>query len=240
MVPAVVLWLLVLIVVGYVVEWLCTKLFDGKGFHYLLAPGVIVHELSHVLGCFLVGAEVQKVNLFSEEGGSVEHGKPKLPIVGQVIISLAPIAGCLVVLWGISLLFKSPPDPKWALPGSVFPEKLWDGVVGVGMTFWTTVTNTEFRNLRTLAFGYFLFTFALATAPSKADLKNAIAGIVALGLLWALVLWFMRKSPLDGQLPTASMPLWGTLSMEVLALVVALAIAIPLVLVAVLVRRCLK
>jgi hypothetical protein len=193
-----------------------------------------------VLACFLMGAEVQKVNLFSEEGGSVEHGKPKVPIIGQVVISLSPIAGCLVVLWGISLLFSAPPEAKWWLPGSVIPEKLWAGVSGIGKSFWDTVTNTEFRSLRTLAFGYFLFTFALATVPSKADLKNAIVGLIVIGGIWAAVLWFMKRSPMGGELPSAAMPLWGTMSMEVLALAVALAIAIPLAILAMLVRKWLK
>jgi len=228
MVVAMILWLLVLVVVSCLVETLFARIFRGRTFRYVLAPGVMVHELSHVLACFLVGASVERVCLFGEAGGCVEHGKPKLPVLGQFVISFAPVAGCLFVMWGVATLLVGNLHPKWSLPVSLRAEQFVDGVAAVSKSFWSAISSADLRSVRTLAFAYLFFSFGLATAPSKEDLKHAVGGILVFGVVWAAVAWFtMHASPLDGTLPLWAGSLWRALSLEIVALVAGLIVATP-------------
>ncbi len=63
----------------------------GRNFLYrlVLFPGVLVHEMSHLLACWVTNTHVVEVNFWSETGGHVVHHKPKLPLV-QPFISFAP------------------------------------------------------------------------------------------------------------------------------------------------------
>lgn len=69
-------------------------------FYIFLYPGVILHELSHLLFCFLTFARVKKVKLFSSTGGFVEYENPKIPIIGNFLVSVAPfILGSIVIFY---------------------------------------------------------------------------------------------------------------------------------------------
>ncbi len=60
-----------------------------KYFYYL---GIIIHESSHALMCFSTGAKIIKFEIFSRQP-KVTHYKSKIPILGQTLISLAPLIG---------------------------------------------------------------------------------------------------------------------------------------------------
>ena len=58
----------------------------------LTAPGVIVHELSHVIFCLLAGVKIHKINLFKfgRTAGYVVHNEPK-KIHQSFLISFGPL-----------------------------------------------------------------------------------------------------------------------------------------------------
>src|SRR5512147_1803669 len=58
---------------------------------FLRFPGIVLHECAHIAGCLLTGAKIRHVVLFSREGGSVTCARPALPVIGDVIISTAPL-----------------------------------------------------------------------------------------------------------------------------------------------------
>lgn len=80
-------------------------------FRLVLLPGVIVHEMSHMIACWLTGTPVVEVNFWTETGGHVVHHKPRNPLV-QPIISLAPF---LVGITLIALLGQSLTGEWWLI-----------------------------------------------------------------------------------------------------------------------------
>jgi hypothetical protein len=72
----------------------------------LLAPGIILHELSHALFCWLSGIQVFKIRLFSfgNPPGYVEHAEPET-FIQNLLISFGPLIfnsfGALVLFGGV-------------------------------------------------------------------------------------------------------------------------------------------
>lgn len=67
-------------------------------YYLILFPGVIIHELSHVLACLITFTRIKTLKLFSKNGGFVIHNKPRFLAV-SFIISIAPF------ITGLSVLF---------------------------------------------------------------------------------------------------------------------------------------
>ncbi|MDD4136510.1 MAG: hypothetical protein PHT99_01265 [Methanoregula sp.] len=172
-----------------------------RTFYYLTrAPGVIVHECSHILGCILTGAKITNVVFFSKDGGSVMYTRPKLPVLGDVIISSAPLFCIPLVLTGLTWCFS-------AFLGCTFPElplsvssvdTLHELALGIGALFWLNVVSAFHPWF--LLYLYLTLSLVLSVAPSAQDMKNAAIGlalIVLIGLVifisavpWAVtVLW---------------------------------------------------
>src|SRR6266542_5215128 len=56
----------------------------------LVFPGVVLHESSHALACFLTGTPIEQISFWTETGGHVVHQKPRLAFIAQPFISFAP------------------------------------------------------------------------------------------------------------------------------------------------------
>lgn len=151
---------------------------------YLIAPGVALHELSHAAGCLLTGAKIHKITLFRDDGsGEVRHGPPKLRYPGDVIISLAPLAGCTLAFWLLG----------WSLGGAMnFYRVTASGTTPQTFDFvmqlFTLVyhdlelalTTAAWTDVRTYLFLYFSMCISMAMAPSRQDLKNCAVGLLVL------------------------------------------------------------
>ena len=74
-------------------------------YYAIRLPGVVLHEIAHMVGCVVTGAEIKKVVYFSPEGGSVTYSGPKIPVVGPVIISTAPLFFLPLVLAVLTWVF---------------------------------------------------------------------------------------------------------------------------------------
>jgi hypothetical protein len=160
-------------------------------FYYAIRlPGVVLHEIAHMAGCVLSGAEIKKVVLFSETGGSVTYARPKIPLFGTVIVSTAPLFILPLILAGLTWLFGTyfgcyvPP---------LFPSG-WGTVPGFyGMIH--EVTAIFSINLVSRFNGWFLLylylagSIILSLAPSGQDLRNAAVGIGILFITCLLVIW---------------------------------------------------
>jgi len=152
-------------------------------------PGVVLHECSHIAGCVLTGARIRNIVLFSREGGSVAYSRPALPVIGDVIISTAPLFLLPLVLsvitWGFSTwlgcVFPS-------FPAGLTARDIIPGLAGA-------VADTFYQNLVIRFSGWFPvylylnISIVLALAPSTQDAKNAAAGCLILALAAAVVLW---------------------------------------------------
>jgi hypothetical protein len=63
--------------------------------------GAFVHETSHAVLCVLTGAKIEEFKIFSNQP-HVLHQKSKIPFLGELLISAAPIAGGLLFLFLIN------------------------------------------------------------------------------------------------------------------------------------------
>ena len=160
-----------------------------RSFYYgIRAPGVIVHECSHILGCLITGAKVKKVVFFSERGGSVSYTASKIPYLGDVVISTAPLFCVPLVLAGCTWVFSQ-------YLGCVFPPLpmgvdsmdalfgLFIGIVGMFTRNLIVRFNPWF-----LVYLYLTLTLVLSLAPSAQDMKNAAIGIGIITLVGILIL----------------------------------------------------
>jgi hypothetical protein len=155
----------------------------------LRAPGVVLHECSHILGCFLTGARIRKVVLFSAEGGSVTYSRPALPVIGDVVISTAPLFLIPLALFAITWFFS-------AYLGCTFPGFPQDAGSAAALADLGYAIRSAFSvNLLARFNGWFLLYILLAVslvlsiAPSTQDWKNAAAGSILLILAGILVAW---------------------------------------------------
>ncbi|OPX63482.1 MAG: hypothetical protein A4E34_00902 [Methanoregula sp. PtaU1.Bin006] len=156
---------------------------------FIRAPGVILHECAHILGCFLTGARIRNIVLFSQDGGSVTYSRPAIPFLGDVIISTAPLFVIPLALSVMTWFFAE-------YAGCVFP------VFPVTLTSQATfmdlggaISTLFFDNLVSRFNGWFLIylyltvSLVLSVAPSTQDMKNAAEGSLLLILAGIIVVW---------------------------------------------------
>ncbi|WAC04002.1 MAG: M50 family metallopeptidase [Methanoregula sp.] len=157
-------------------------------YYAIRLPGVVLHEISHMIGCLLTGAEIRKVVYFSKEGGSVTYSESKIPILGTVIISTAPLFFLPLILAGLTLVFGT-------YFGCFVPQVIpltGDLVAGSEDIFKNVITIFS-QNLIVHPNGWFFLylylcgSIVLSLAPSGQDFKNAAIGIGALLVFFLLI-----------------------------------------------------
>jgi len=179
---------IVVILISRALDSLFAQVIPVRIFYYMIrAPGVILHELSHILGCLIMGAKIKNVVFFSEEGGSVTYSPPKIPYLGDVMISTAPLLFIPLVLAGCTWFFSH-------YLGCVFPslstsvdsvDALFSLCTGIAGMF--TMNLISGFNAWFLLYLYLTLTLVLSVAPSTQDMKNAAAGIGISAILGVLV-----------------------------------------------------
>ena len=155
------------------------------------APGIVLHECSHILACLITGAKVQKVVLFSGEGGSVKYSRPALPVLGDVLISSAPLFCIPLVLYGLTAVFAdflACTFPAFAgLPAAVGSPAGFSGLaIAMADLFWQNL-GAAFHPWF-LLYLYLALSLVLSMAPSGQDARNAAVGIALLAVAVLLVM----------------------------------------------------
>ena len=176
--------------ISLALDVLWARVIPIRSFYYFIrAPGVIVHECSHILGCLITGAKVKKVVFFSERGGSVTYTPSKIPYLADVLISAAPLLCIPLVLAGCTWVFSQylgcvfPPLPMGvASTDALFG--LFTGSVGMFTQNLIVRFNPWF-----LLYLYITLTLVLSLAPSTQDMKNAAIGIGMITFVGILILW---------------------------------------------------
>jgi len=142
-------------------EILLKQLSSSKAIYYaVLFPGVLIHEISHLSACAITLTKVNSFKLFSTSGGYVRHETPKIPVIGILFISIAPL------VCGLALVYL------------IVNYKL--NVIGVsGLTAINFLLNAFYI--------YVLLAIVLTMLPSFEDIKNSFYSliiIVALSLIF--------------------------------------------------------
>lgn len=165
-------------------------------------PGVVIHEMSHLIGCWLTRTRVLEVKFFSPRPaadggltlGYVSHVKPRNPLVALVIGS-APFFGGAAFLWLLlRLFFPQVIDTTVFHPGAV-------GASVAAVLSFLAAAARDYRDFflsllaalsgggwRLLVFVYALIPLSAHIAPSRTDLKHTLWGVVTAALLIGLVI----------------------------------------------------
>jgi hypothetical protein len=195
---------------------------------FIRLPGIVLHECAHIVGCLMTGARVHRVVLFAKDGGSVTYARPKIPYIGDVIISTAPLFLLPLALSFITGIFG-------VYLGCVFPvypaaltsaDSLFDLTRAIFSTFSDNLV-TRFNGWF-LLYLYLTTSLVLSTAPSSQDMKNAAAGSILLVLAGSLIVW--TGIPLALSLMDEMVRLIGYgFTLGLVYGMVALAVSLPLV-----------
>ena len=161
--------------IGYISNQLNWRYLNFKVTHLLYYIGALVHETSHMILCILTMAKVKEFVVFSSQP-HVTHQKSKIPIIGEVLISFAPIAGGLFFLFLINRYilrnyFVIPSFVNWQdlLTGA---EKILNQINIFEWKSWIMIL--------------LFFNVGAMIGPSTQDLKN----------VWPiLIFFFFVKSP---------------------------------------------
>jgi hypothetical protein len=154
---------------------------------FMRLPGVVLHECSHIIGCLLTGAQIRNIVLFSKDGGSVTYSRPRLPYIGDVIISTAPLfllpLALSLVTWVFGLYFDC------VFPA--FPALLEspNALTSLGIAVLGTFSDNMLVRFNGwfLLYLYLTVSLILSVAPSTQDMKNAAAGSILVVLAGILI-----------------------------------------------------
>lgn len=174
---------------SYVLDRLYAEVLPARFLYAAIRlPGIALHELAHVAGCLVTGARIRNVVLFSKEGGSVTYAGPKIPVLGTVIISTAPLLLLPLVLSLLTWTFSSFLGCSLAIP---LPET---GSSEAPFQLIATIASLFSENLVVRFNGWFLLylflcvSIILSLAPSRQDFANAAAGIALIALAGLIVI----------------------------------------------------
>ncbi len=180
---------IIVILISRALDVLWARVVPIRTFYYLVrVPGVVVHELSHILGCLIMGAKVKNVVLFSKEGGSVTYSRPKIPLLGDVVINTAPLICIPLILAGCTWVFSQylgcffPVLPQ-VIGSTADLVSLGSGILGIFSGNLVVMFNPWF-----LLYLYLTLSLVLSVAPSDQDISNAAIGIGIIALAGILVL----------------------------------------------------
>jgi len=140
--------------------------------------GAFVHETSHAILCVCTGAKIEEFTIISDRP-HLTHRRSRLPIVGELLISAAPIAGGLLFLFLVNRYilgnyFVVPNISSWHDWPSIFAEPL---------SFLSQINLVQWQSWVMI---FLSFNAGAMLGPSMRDLKN----------VWpVLVLLFLVKSP---------------------------------------------
>lgn len=173
--------ILLILLLSFVIDRLLVNSFLGMGYRLFVSPGVILHEISHALFCFLTGAKIKSISLFDKEGGSVEHEPSKIPILGPVLISIAPFAAGITAIYFLSnWLGMKEYDINIAI---LRYQDILD-------YFKNLVSAIDLANYKNWIIIYLSLSVAVTMTPSKQDIKNILIPALLLSVIIFVAFYF--------------------------------------------------
>ena len=181
---------------GYVSNMLNWRYLNNGVIRFLYYIGALVHETSHAMLCVLTGATIEEFTVFSDQP-RVVHRKSKIPFLGELLISAAPIAGGLLFLFLINRYLLG----NYFMPPQVANWYDWENVLAAPFIFLSQINLLQWQSWVMILL---LFNAGAMLGPSTQDLKNvwpvlivllfvnypplAAMGLAALGLILANII----------------------------------------------------
>jgi hypothetical protein len=175
-----------ILLMAFLVNFFLSRSIIGGSYRVFVAPGVIVHELSHAFLCLLTGAKIKSVSLFDKEGGEVQHGPSKIPVLGQILISIAPfVAGAFAIYFLSKIIGLKSADIQ-----SIAVSK-----TGMFHYLGAIFSNLDFHQARTWIIFYIIVSIAVTMTPSKQDIKNIALSLLIIAIVSYIVIRFSSYRP---------------------------------------------
>ena len=161
---------------GYMSNWLNWRFLNYKINYLIYYFGTFIHESSHAILCVLTGAKISEYKIFVRQP-HVSYSNSRLPVLGNLLISIAPIFGGLIVLFFVNKYFLI---DQYIMPQ--FSD--WQHILPDFLKFLKQIDITNWKNLITI----FLFlNMGAMIGPSMQDLKNVwFLIVILLFIQWPL------------------------------------------------------
>lgn len=187
-------WLSALVLLAWTVHQNLTAMLPAKAINALLLPGTLVAQVGRVIAELVTGATINDTTLFRNddtgEPANTPDPKPRIPVLGPILIGLLPLAFCMVGLHvtanmlGSSLVHRLPdvavgPSLPVTVPG------WWDlmrGHVTLMEQLSGLLAGSSFLDWRMWVFLYLLVCFTVRCAPLPGAMRGSLLAILMLGI----------------------------------------------------------
>jgi hypothetical protein len=159
-------------VLGYVSNLLNWRYLNYGIVRLLYYLGAFVHETSHAALCILTGAKIEKFTVFSGQP-QVVHQRSRLPFIGEVLISFAPIAGGLLFLFIVNRYLLG---NYFALP-QLSNWHGWQSIFAGSLKLLLQIDLFQWQSWVTILL---FFNIGAMLGPSSQDLKNVWLALIVL------------------------------------------------------------
>ena len=169
---------------GYLSNFLNWRYLNYGVIRLLYYVGAIVHETSHAILCVLTGAKIERFSVFSKQP-QVVHQKSKIPFLGELLISSAPIAGGLLFLFLVNQYLLGDYFIT-ALP-QILQWQQWHNILALPLQLIAQINLFQWQSwVMILLF----FNVGAMLGPSPQDLKNIWPMLIL--LFFVPVCWATR------------------------------------------------
>ncbi|MFA7244409.1 MAG: M50 family metallopeptidase [Patescibacteria group bacterium] len=165
----------------------------GGFYRIFVAPGIILHELSHAFFCLLTGAKVVSINFFKSDGGEVKHGHSKIPIIGPILISLSPF-----VIGALAIYFLS----KFIGFKTLNVSEVTFNAQSIFHWFIDSMKSLNFTSISTIVAFYLILSIAVTMTPSVVDMRNILVSILVILFVVFIIFRYTHFRPSLGFLAT--------------------------------------
>ncbi len=157
---------------GYMTRW----------FTLLIAPGTILHEISHLTAAKLTGCNITSVRLFSPNPktgvlGYVSYTQPqdRWTVFREVIIGFAPFFGCGAILLAVNTLYGGELTNMITRHPLSNVGPVLDFMKNTAYSLLKTSANMNLENLSGWILIYLQMCFSVGAAPSTQDFKSTLS-----------------------------------------------------------------
>ncbi len=217
-------WLLVSVLAAWGVHQLWSGMLKPRTVNSILLPGTLVAQLGHVAGLLVTGATVTNTTLYKDdESGEPEmtqDPKPRIPVLGPIIIGMLPLVSCVVGIFLVTqYLGHSITGQTVAQPvAETLPTTLAGGwqLIRDQVTLVESVVDAtlqaDWNQWQVWLFVYLVICLTVRMAPFPGTLRGSLGATIVLGLLAALVASMSRAGD------DALQWLWSVLTLSVASL----------------------
>ncbi len=202
---AMIFWLLVLVFAAYGTHQLWAGMMKPNVLNAVLLPGTLIAQAGRIVGMLVTGAQINNAALLTtadpNKTAKSKTSKPKIPIVGPVLVALLPMLTCgfaihlVVTTIGQDVLTASPESTTDTLPLTF--NSLWEllrSSIGVAEHVTDIVLSSNFRNWQTWVFVYLIVCLTVRMAPMPGAHRGAIGAVLLIGVLISVVGRFTETS----------------------------------------------